>query len=228
MKNHEERLIITFSPKYALYQRQLRALHIEKALTMIGNKSKKSRQTQQDPRRLINTTYCTTEGEVAEKYVMGLDLEAIEKEKAMDGLNCVATRLEDSVGEILHVNGFRYEIEHLFRVTKTEFDARPVYLRREDRIRAHFALCFVALLLLKAFQKQINEGLDEGCKYSTEQIINALAGMDYTVVRGTGYVPGYSATKLRSRCCEVSNVHIDTQIVVNRKMRQYSKALKKC
>ncbi len=114
---------------------------------------------------------------------MSLDLEAIEKESAMDGLNCVATRLEDSVGEILHVNGFRYEIEHLFRVTKTEFDARPVYLRREDRIRAHFAICFVALLLLKAFQKQINDGLSEEHQYSTEQIINALAGMDYNVVR---------------------------------------------
>ena len=159
---------------------------------------------------------------------MSLDLEAIEKESAMDGLNCVATRLEDSVGEILHVNGFRYEIEHLFRVTKTEFDARHVYLRREDRIRAHFAICFVALLLLKAFQKQINDGLSEEHQYSTEQIINALAGMDYNVVRGTGYVPAYSATELRSRCCEVSNVHIDTQIVVNRKMRQYIKMLKKC
>ena len=114
---------------------------------------------------------------------MSLDPEAIEKESAMDGLNCVATRLEDSVGEILHVNGFRYEIEHLFRVTKTEFDARHVYLRREDRIRNHFAICFVALLLLKAFQKQINDGLSEEHQYSTEQIINALAGMDYNVVR---------------------------------------------
>lgn len=227
IKSYEERLIVTFSPGYALYQRQLRAQHVEKALKMIANKSEKSRQTQQDPRRLIATTYCTTEGEVAENSVMGLDMKIIEKEKALDGLNCVATRLEDTVGEILHVNGFRYEIEHLFRVTKTEFDARPVYLRREDRIRAHFAICFVALLLLKAFQKQVNEGLNEGCEYSTEQIINALAGMDYNVVRGTGYVPAYSATKLRLRCCEVSNVNIDTQIVVNRKMRQYIKMLKK-
>lgn len=59
----------------------------------------------------------------------------------------VATRLEDPVGDILHANGFRYEIENLFRVTKSEFDSRPVYLRLEDRIRSHFAICFVALLL---------------------------------------------------------------------------------
>lgn len=228
IKDYEERLIVTFSPKYALYQRQLRALHIDKALKMIDKKSEKSRQTQQDPRRLIATVHCTSDGEVAEESVMGLNLETIEKEKAMDGLNCVATRLEDPIGEILHVNGFRYEIEHLFRVTKTEFDARPVYLRREDRIRAHFAICFVALLLLKAFQKQINEGLDEEQRYSTEQIINALAGMDYNVVRGTGYVPAYSATRLRTKCCETANVHIDTQIVANRKMRQYIKMLNKC
>ena len=227
IKDYEERLIVTFSPKYALYQRQLRAEHIGKALRMIENKSEKSRQTQQDPRRLIVTTHCTTAGEIAEKSVMSLDTAAIEKERAMDGLNCLGTKLEDPVGEILHVNGFRYEIEHLFRVTKTEFDARPVYLRREDRIRAHFAICFVALLLLKAFQMQINDGLGEDQRYSTEQIINALAGMDYNVVRGTGYVPAYSATILRSRCCEVSNIHIDTQIVVNRKMRQYIKMLTK-
>ena len=227
IKEYEERLIVTFSPKYALYQRQLRAEHISKALQMIERKSEKSRQTQQDPRRLINTTHCTTDGEVAEKSVMSLDTSVIEKEQALDGLNCVATRLEDPVGKILHVNGFRYEIEHLFRVTKTEFDARPVYLRREDRIRAHFAICFVALLLLKAFQKQLNEGLEEDMHYSTEQIISALAGMDYNVVRGTGYVPAYSATNLRSRCCDVSKIQIDTEIVVNRKMRQYIRMLKK-
>lgn len=228
VKEFEERLIVTFSPKYALYQRQLRAQHIQKALGMIRRRSEKSRQTQQDPRRLISTARYTDAGEMAENIVMSLDVELIEKEKAMDGLNCVATRLEDSVSDILHANGFRYEIEHLFRVTKTEFDARPVYLRREDRIRAHFAICFVALLLLKAFQKQVNEGLDEDSRYSSEQIIAALAGMDYNVIKGTGYVPAYSATALRSRCCKTANLPIDRQIVLNRKMRQYLKTLNKC
>ena len=227
VKDYEERLIVTFSPKYALYQRQLRAQHMEKALEMIRRRSEKSRQTQQDPRRLISTVRCTDDGEVAQNTLMSLDTDLIEKEKAMDGLNCVATRLEDSVGDILHVNGFRYEIEHLFRVTKTEFDARPVYLRREDRIRAHFAICFVALLLLKAFQRQVNEGMDEDSRYSSEQIISALAGMKYNVVRGTGYVPAYSATALRSRCCETANLPIDRQIVLNREMRQYVKMLNK-
>lgn len=227
VKAYEERLIVTFSPKYALYQRQLRAQHIDKALGMIKRKSEKSRQTQQDPRRLISTIKYTNDGEEAQNTVMTLDQELIEKEKAMDGLNCIATRLEDTVSDILHVNGFRNEIEHLFRVTKTEFDARPVYLRREDRIRAHFAICFVALLLLKAFQKQVNEGLDEDNHYSTEQIISALAGMDYNVVRGTGYVPAYTATTLRTRCCETANLPINREIVLNRKMRQYLKVLNK-
>jgi len=226
VKQFEERLIVTFSPKYALYQKQLRAQHVEKALGMIERRSEKSRQTQQDPRRLIATLHCTGDGEPAETTVMKLDLDLIEKEKAMDGLNCLATSLEDSVYDVLHANGFRYEIEHLFRVTKTEFNARPVYLRREDRIRAHFAVCFVALLLLKAFQREVNRGLDEESRYSSEQIINALAGMDYNVVRGTGYVPAYSATKLRSRCCDVANVPIDRQIVVAKKMRQLLKMLK--
>lgn len=228
IKGYEERLIVTFSPKYALYQQQLRAQHIEKALRMIERKSEKSRQTQQDPRRLIATSHCTDAGEVAENSTMSLDLKLIEKEKELDGLGCVATRLDDPVGDILHASGFRYEIEHLFRVTKTEFDARPVYLRREDRIKAHFAICFVALLLIKAFQKLVNEHVPEECHYSTEQIINALSKMDYNVVRGAGYIPAYSATRLRSICCEVANLPIDRQIVLTRKMRQYIKMLKTC
>lgn len=114
----------------------------------------------------------------------------------------MATRPEDPVGDILHANGFRYEIENLFRVTKSEFDSRPVYLRLEDRIRSHFAICFVALLL-KAFQRQVNEGLDEGSRYSSEQIINALDGMDYNVVRGTCYVSAYSAVSAMSTVCSV-------------------------
>lgn len=228
IKDYEERLIVTFSPRYALYQRQLRAQHISKAMTMIDRKSEKSRQTQQDPRRLITTEHCTPDGELAENTVISLNLKLIEKEESMDGLNCIATRLEDHVGKIIHVNGFRYEIEHLFRITKTEFEARPVYLQREDRIRAHFAICFIALLLLKAFQKKINEGLDEDSTYSTEQIIDALSGMDYNVVRGTGYIPAYNATQLRARCCEIANVPIDRQIVLARKMRQHLKMLKIC
>ena len=228
IKAYEERIIVTYSPKYALYQQQLREQHIDRALNMIKRKSVKSRQTQQDPRRLIATEYCTAYGEVARNAIMSLDLDLIDKEQTYDGLNCIATRLEDSIGDILHVNGFRYEIEHLFRVTKCEFDARPVYLRREDRIKAHFAICFIALLLLKAFQKQVNESLPEKQQYSTEQIINALSGMDYNVVRGTGYTPAYNATQLRSRCCEVANLPIDRQIILSKKMRQYLKMLKKC
>ncbi len=227
LKGYEERLIVTFSPKYALYQRQLRAQHIAKALGMIERKSMKSRQTQQDPRRLIRTSHWTEDGLHAEMTLMGLDEELIAKEQCMDGLNCIATRLDDPVSDILHANGFRYEIEHLFRITKTEFDARPVYLQREDRIRAHFAICFISLLLLKAFQMQINRGLREDQRYSTEQIISALAGMDYKVIRGSGYEPAYTATQLRSRCCEIANVQIDREIVLSRKMRQIIKMLKK-
>ena len=114
----------------------------------------------------------------------------------------------------------------IVRITKTEFDARPVYLRREDRIRSHFAICFVALLLLKAFQRQVNEGRDETDHYSTEQIIEALSGMDYNLARGVGYVPAYSATLLRLKCCEVAQIPIDRQILMTRKMNKIIKLLR--
>lgn len=228
IKDYEERLIVTFSPKYALYQQKLRAQHIEKAQKMIDSHCDQSRQTQQDPRRFIISTHATADGEIAKKKVRALNTKLIAQEEALDGLYCLATRLDDTVADILHVNGFRYEIEHLFRVTKSEFAARPVYLRREDRIRAHFAICFIALLLLKAFQKQINQGLSDDERYSTEQIIAALSGMDYRYLRGHGYIPAYTMTKLRKRSCKISNVRIDRDIITARQMRENIKALKKC
>lgn len=223
VQNYEERLIVTFSPKYALYQKWLRSQHISKAEKIVERKSVKSRQTQQDPRRLIQTLHYCSDGVVADKTLMSVDASIIAKEAQYDGLNCLATKLDDSVGEILHVNGFRYEVEHLFRITKTEFEARPIYLQREDRIKAHFAICFIALLIIKAFQKLINEGQNAENHYSTEQIINALSGMDYLHVRGAGYIPAYSATPLRNKCCQMTNVLINKEIIPTRKMKQYTK-----
>jgi len=155
---------------------------------------------------VANYEHRTSDGEIADRVSMAVDAGIITKEAQYDGLNCLATKLDGSIGEILNVNGFRYKVEHLFRITKTEFDARPVYLQREDRIKAHLAICFVALLIIKAYQKQINENRPDTDKYSTEQIINALSGMDYLYVRGYGYIPAHSATNLRNHCCSVSNI----------------------
>lgn len=59
------------------------------------------------------------------------------------------TNLEGDVNEILKINRQRWEIEENFRIMKTDFKARPVYVRREDRIKAHFLICFISLLLYR-------------------------------------------------------------------------------
>ena len=68
----------------------------------------------------------------------------------------VCTDLEDNAAEIIKMNDGRWIIEDCFRITKTEFEARPVFLQRDDRIKAHFLTCFLALLLYKYLEKKVN------------------------------------------------------------------------
>ena len=100
-----------------------------------------------DPARFIKSTAITEEGEVAGKNIYALDLDRISEEEKYDGFYAVITNLEGDVGEILKINRQRWEIEENFRITKTDFEARPVYVRREDRIKAHFLTCYISLLI---------------------------------------------------------------------------------
>ena len=100
-------------------------------------------KNQNDPARFIKTTNVTNDGEIAEKKVCELDSDKIRDEEKYDGFYAVITNLEGDIGGILKINRQRWEIEENFRIMKTDFEARPVYVRREDRIKAHFLLSFI-------------------------------------------------------------------------------------
>ena len=95
--------------------------------------------------RFIKKTSVTTDGEIAEKQVYVLDEEQIKKEELYDGFYAVITNLEGDISEIIKINKQRWEIEENFQIMKTEFEARSVYVRREDRIKAHFMTCYICL-----------------------------------------------------------------------------------
>ena len=132
-------MIVTYSPKYALYQCSIREKQIERAGKMIENGSrKKEHGNQNDPARFIKKTAVTDEYEVADRTLYSLDEEKIESEMMYDGYYAICTDLvNDSVEEIIRVSEQRWEIEESFRIMKTEFQARPVYLSREETEYRH-------------------------------------------------------------------------------------------
>ncbi len=127
--NMDENLIITYSPKYKAYQRKIRSRQIERAKKIIETPGRKHKgKNQNDPMRFVKKTSVTPDGEIAEKKVYDIDLEQIKKEEMYDGFYAVITNLEGDIREIININKQRWEIEENFRIMKTDFEARPVYV----------------------------------------------------------------------------------------------------
>ena len=210
-----ELLIVTYSPKYKEYERKIRNQQIERAEKMIGNgeKIKKSRKNPNDPARFISKVAYTETGEIAEQELYSLDEEAIRREEMYDGFYGVSTSLDVDVSEIISINDRRWQIEQCFRLMKTEFEARPVYLQREDRIRSHFLICFLALLVYRILEQKL------GNKYTAEQTLHELRRMNVCELDGYGYIPAYTRTDFTDSLHNVFGFRTDYQIIKKSKMR---------
>ena len=215
-------MIVTYSPKYALYQCSIREKQIERAGKMIENGSrKKEHGNQNDPARFIKKTAVTDEYEVADRTLYSLDEEKIESEMMYDGYYAICTDLvNDSVEEIIRVSEQRWEIEESFRIMKTEFQARPVYLSREDRIQAHFLICYLSLMIYRILEKKLKE------KYTAEKIITTLRKMELHIIPGTGYQPSYTRTGLTDELHEIFGFNTDYQIMTKSSIRNIIKLTK--
>ncbi len=190
----EQRIIVTFSFKYREYLRYVRDRQIERAENIIKKcSSKLNRKSQNDPKRFIKSESFTGDGELAQITNYSLNQEMIAQEELFDGFYAVCTDLDGPAPAILKANSRRWMIENCFRTMKTDFDARPMYLQRDDRIRAHFLTYFLALLLYKYLEKKINRG---GNHFSTEEIISTLSDMNFLAIQGEGYIPTYTRTDL--------------------------------
>ena len=185
-KKLHQRLIITYSPKYALYQKTIRDKQVERAQKMLdsGN-TKKNRKNPNDPARFIGTTAATKDGEAADIHHY-LDENKIAEEAQYDGLYAVCTDLlDDEVCEILKVSEGRWQIEECFRIMKTDFSARPVYLQDENRIKAHFLICFLALTIYRYLEKKLDS------KYTCEELLATLKAINFVEVQEQGFIPTY-------------------------------------
>lgn len=218
----EQRLIVTYSPKYAAYQQTIRQAQVDRATAMIQNGTlKKNRKNPNDPARFVGKDAVTKEGEVADIFHY-LDEERINEEAKYDGLYGVCTDLlEDSIGDILKVSEGRWQIEECFRIMKTDFAARPVFVQREDRIKAHFLICFLALLNYRLLEKQL------GNKYTCTEILKTLRAMNFVDVEGQGFIPTYRREKMTDDLHKTCGFRTDYQFISKSKMKEIEKQSKR-
>lgn len=218
----EQKIIVTYSIKYRDYNRKIRNNQIERAQKTIDkNPGKLKTSTQNDYRRFVHKTSCTPDGEIAGKEVYSIDTELIAKEEAFDGFYAVCTNLEDDVSEVVKANKRRWEIEECFRIMKSEFKARPVYLSRDDRIIAHFMTCFISLIIYRILEKKLEE------KYTCHEILKKLKEMDFYEIKGEGYIPTYIRDDLTDDLHEAFGFKTDYQIVSKKEMKNIFKTTKK-
>ena len=216
----EQRLIVSYSPKYAEYQRSIRNRQVERAQNLIDNPTKISKNRQDDPKRFIKSASVTNDGEIASKKVFSLNTTAIEKEEEFDGFYAVCTTLEDDISEIIKINKRRWEIEESFRILKTDFKARPVYLKRDDRIKAHFTTCFLSLLIYRILEHKLSE------KYSTNEIIKNLQDMNSLKINGIGYKQIYSKSEITTDLNDKFKLNIDQNFISLQNMKKILKESK--
>ena len=217
----EQKIVVTYSIKYRDYQRIIRNSQIERAQkTIDSNPGKLKKCNPNDYKRFIEKRHCTADGEVAEHELYSISTELISKEEAFDGFYAVCTNLEDDASAIIRVNQRRWEIEECFRIMKSEFKARPVYLSRDDRIEAHFMTCFISLVIYRLLEKKLNG------KYTCQEIINGLREMDFLEMKGDGYIPCYTRTEFTDDLHEAFGFRTDYQIVGTSQMKKIFKGTK--
>ena len=220
-KKLENRLIITYSPKYAAYQKEIRAKQVERALRMLkdGNHKKTSRNPN-DPARFIDKAAVTKDGGKAD-ILYFLDESKIAEEERYDGLYAVCTDLfDDEPADLLKVSEGRWQIEACFRIMKTDFEARPVYVRREDRIQAHFLICFLSLLVYRLLEKKL------GGSYTCSEILDTLRSFKFADVQGQGFMPVYEVTALTDRLHELLGFATDYEFLTKSRMKTIEKLSK--
>ena len=214
-----QRLIVSYSPKYKQYEREVRERQIQRAKKLVekGTLTKNLNS----PKRFIEEIQMTLDGVIADQKVSSLNEEKIAEEEKYDGFTAVCTTLTDDVSEILKINRRRWEIEESFRIMKSEFKARPVYLQKSERIQAHFLTCFLSLLIFRLLEQKLSEA------YTADELISTLKTMDFQRLKGIGYIPSYTRTEITDSLHKCSGFRTDSELITDKKMKEIFKATKK-
>ena len=214
-KSVKQDLIVTFCFKYFDYNRNIRNRQIEKAKKSIEtNNVTRKGKNQNDYRRFINSINSTENGEIADNTNYYINENIIKEEEKYDGYYALTTNLIGNINEILKIIKGRWEIEESFRIMKNDFLARPINLSREDRIKAHFMICFISLLIYRILEKKLDY------KYTTTQILNTLKEMEMIEHKGLGFEPIYERTNLTDELHDIFKFNTDYEVISYKKMKK--------
>ena len=214
-KSVKQDLIVTFCFKYLDYNRNIRNSQIERAKKSIEtNNVTRKGKNQNDYRRFIDSINSTNDGEIAENTSYTINQEVINEEEKYDGYYALTTNLVGDISEIFKIVKNRWEIEESFRIMKSDFLARPVNLSREDRIKAHFMTCFIALFIYRLLEKKLNY------KYTSSQILTTLKNMEMIEQKGLGFEPIYERNDITDNLHELFKFNTDLEILSYKKMKK--------
>ena len=219
--NMDQKYIVTFSLKYMEYQRRIRNEQISRAEAALKDPNKRERTRQSDYKRFIKKIPTTEDGELASRTQYDLDEQKILAEERFDGFYAVATNLNEPAEAIIRINQRRWEIEECFRIMKHEFDARPVYLRKDIRIKAHFTTCFLSLVLFRYLEKAL------GHRFTCEQIIQELRKIKFLKLKDAGFIPAYTRNDFTYAIHDAFGFHTDYEILTKATMRKIISLSKK-
>lgn len=221
-KSVKQDTIVTFCFKYFDYNRNIRNSQIERAKKNINsNNVTRKGKNQNDPNRFIEEINSTTDGIVAKEKTYSINEDLIKEEEKYDGYYALSTNITGNVEDILKITKGRWEIEESFRIMKSDFLARPVNLSREDRIKAHFMTCFIALLIYRILEKKLDY------KYTTKEILDTLRNMNVTELKGNGYIPSYERTDITDFIHEKYNFNTDTEVITYKKIKKIFNTISK-
>lgn len=199
-------IIITFSRKMMEYQRTIRNRQIERAKNILNSKDPEEiKKGPNDVKRFMKRVTKTKSGEEAIiEYT--LDEAKIAEEEKYDGYYAVATNLTDSAKEILAISHNRYKIEDCFRIMKTNFDGRPINHRLPARIKAHFLICYTALLVFRLIEKKLDE---QGTHITTDALITTLRNLNVTNIHDLEYMALYSGSNALDALTQLTMLPLD-------------------
>lgn len=194
----KQNIIITYSRKMAEYQKNIRNKQIERAKVLLEKGVDDIRKGPNDIARFIKSDT---------KKTYYLDKDRIALEEKYDGFYAIATNLiEDEAKDIIEINSQRYKIEDCFRVLKTNFDARPVYHRLDNRITAHFMICYTALLIYRLLEKQLK---DKGYHYTINEILTTIKNMNIVNIQNKFFQSAYKGGKVLNALCDTYKICLD-------------------
>lgn len=201
-----QRVIVTFSRKMMEYQRTVRNRQVERARKMAArNDPEEIKKGPNDVRRFMKRTAKTKSGEKAViEYT--IDEEKIKEEEKYDGYYAVATNLDDPAKDILDVAHNRYKIEDCFRIMKTNFSGRPAFHWTEPRIKAHFLICYTALLVYRLLECKLNM---QKTHVTTANLIKTLQNMNVVNVHDIEYMAVYKGSKTLDALTKLSELELD-------------------